>query len=328
MKKKITWKGTWQLIKEAGNGFMDDKVLKLSASLAYYTVFSLAPMLIVIIFLAGLVWGRDAIEGTIYTQIKGFVGPDAALQIQDMIKNAFNSNKGNITAIIGFITLLVGATSVFAEIQDSVNMIWGLKPKPKKGWLKIIVNRLLSFSLVVSLGFLMLVTLVINGLLEALSKRLLSYFPDVEVILIYIFNLVISFVVISLLFALIFKLLPDAKIKWKDVMIGAMSTAVLFMLGKFAITFYIGSSNIGSTYGTAGSLVVILIWIYYSAVILYFGAEFTKAYAAHFGTKIYPNTYAVWIKQVEVEEGRKTLKTQEQHKKEENENTDETIKVK
>jgi len=328
MKKKLTLKGTWQLIKEAGNSFWDDRVLKLSASLAYYTVFSLAPMLIVIIFLCGLVWGRDAIEGTIYGQIKGFVGPDAAFQLQEMIKNAFTSNKSNITAIVGFATLLVGTTSVFAEIQDSINMIWGLKPKPKKGWLKILLNRLLSFSLVVSLGFLMLVTLVINGLLEALSNRLFIIFPDITVIVVYIFNLILSFVVISLLFALIFKLLPDAKIKWKDVMIGAMATAVLFMAGKFAITFYIGSSNIGSTYGTAGSLVVILIWIYYSAIILYYGAEFTKVYALHYGSKIYPSPYAVWIKQVEVEEGRKTLKQEEEKKKIENEITDETIKVK
>lgn len=327
MKKKLTLKGTWQLIKQAGNDFWDDRVLKLSAALAYYTVFSLAPMLIVIIFLCGLVWGRDAIEGTIYGQIKGFVGPDAALQLQDMIKNAFTSGKSNITATVGFVTLLVGATSVFAEIQDSINMIWGLKPKPKKGWLKIILNRLLSFSMVVSLGFLMLVTLVINGLLEALSNRLLLIFPDITVIVIYIFNLIITFVVISLLFGLIYKLLPDAKIKWKDVIIGAMSTAVLFMLGKFAITFYIGSSNIGSTYGTAGSLVVILIWIYYSSIILFYGAEFTKVYAAQYGSKIYPDTYAVWIKQIEVEDGRKTLKQEEGKKKIENDTTDDSVKV-
>ena len=313
MKKKLTLKGVWQLIKEAGSGFWDDRVLKLSASLAYYTVFSLAPMLIVIIFLCGLFWGRDAIEGTIYGQIKGFVGPDAAFQLQEMIKNAFKSNKGSITAIVGFATLLVGTTSVFAEIQDSINMIWGLKPKPKKGWLKILVNRLLSFSLVVSLGFLMLVSLIINGLLEAFSNRLLKMFPDLTLIVVYIFNLIITFGVISLLFALIFKLLPDAKIKWKDVIIGAMVTAVLFMIGKFGITFYIGSSSIGTTYGTAGSLVVILIWIYYSAIILYFGAEFTKVYALHYGSKIYPDTYAVWIKQVEVEDGRKTLKEEEEN---------------
>jgi membrane protein len=153
-------------------------------------------------------------------------------------------------------------------------------------------------------------------------------FPDLTLIMIYIFNLVITFGVISLLFALIFKLLPDAKIKWKDVIIGAMVTAVLFMIGKFGITFYIGSSSIGTTYGTAGSLVVILIWIYYSAIILYFGAEFTKVYALHYGSKIYPSTYAVWIKQVEVEDGRKTLKEEEEKKKMENDITDDTIKVK
>jgi len=328
MKKKLTLKGVWQIIKEAGEGFYDDKVMKLSGSLAYYTLFSLGPMLIVIIFFCSLFWGRDAIEGTIYGQIKGFVGPDAAMQLQNMIKNAIVSNKGNVAATIGIITLIIGATSVFAEIQDSINTIWGLKPKPKKGWLKMLLNRILSFSIVVSLGFLMLVSLIINGLLEAFSNRLLRMFPDLTVIVFYIINLIITFAVISLLFALIFKLLPDAKIRWKDVIIGAMVTAVLFMIGKFGITFYIGSSSIGTTYGTAGSLVVILIWIYYSAIILYFGAEFTKVYARDYGSRIYPDTYAVWIKHVEVEEGRKTLKQEEQHKKEENDRTDDTIKVK
>jgi membrane protein len=311
MKKKLTLKGVWRLIKEAGTGFMDDKVLKLSGSLAYLTVFSIGPLIIVVIFVADLVWGRAAIEGTIYNQLKGLLGADASVQIQDIIKNAAVSNKGTLAAIIGIITLLFSSTAVFAEIQDSINTIWNLKPKPKKGWLKMIMNRLLSFSIIVSLGFLLLVSLIINGLIEAMSRRLILMFPDIAVAIIYILNLVITFAVISFLFGIIFKVLPDAKIRWKDVLTGSMVTAVLFMLGKFAITFYIGSSNITSTYGAAGSLVILLLWVYYSSLILYFGAEFTKAYASTYGGRIYPNNYAVWIKQVEVEQEGGSLQQQD-----------------
>jgi membrane protein len=270
MKKKITGKGIWQILKASFKGFVDDKVIKLSGSLAYFTVFSMGPMLIVIIFFADLFWGREAIEGTIYGQLKGFVGSDAAAQLQDIIKKASLSNKSTITAIIGSIMLLIGATTVFAEIQDSINTIWNLKAKPKTNWLKLVIDRILSFSVVVSLGFLLLVSLVINGIMEALSNRLLTMFPDITVILLYIFNIVLTFIVTSSLFAIIFKVLPDAKIKWKDVLMGAMVTAVLFMLGKFGISFYIGSSNVDNVYGTAGSLVVILLWVYFSSIILYF----------------------------------------------------------
>jgi membrane protein len=328
MAKKITWKGILGLLKDTFTGFVDDKVVKLSGALAYFTVFSIGPMLIVIIFFADIFYGRAAIEGTVFSQIKGLVGASVALQIQETIKSASLSGKGTITGIFGVITLLVGATTVFAEIQDSINTIWGLKPKPKKGWVKMLINRLLSFSIVVSLGFLLLVSLIITGLVEALSDHLVKVFPDLAVLVIYVLNLLVTFGVVTLLFAIIFKALPDAKIKWRDVITGAMVTAVLFMVGKFAITFYIGSSNVSTAYGTAGSLVILLLWIYYSSIILYFGAEFTKAYATTYGSLIQPNQYAVWVKQVEVETGTGSLKHNEQKKKEENEATGDDIKVK
>jgi membrane protein len=327
MKKKITLKAIWQMLKDAFIGFDNNKVFKLSGSLAYFTIFSIGPMLLVMIFLADVFYGREAVEGTIYGQIKGFVGPAAAVQIQEIIKNATLSGRSVFTAIIGSITLLIGATTVFAEIQDSVNTIWNLKAKPKKGWLKIILNRLLSFSMVVGLGFVLVVSLIVNGLIEGLMDRLQANFPELTVVLIYIFNIIITFSVITILFAVIFKVLPDAKIKWRDVIVGAMTTAILFMLGKFGITFYIGRFDIGSAYGTAGSLVILLLWVYYSSVILYFGAEFTKAYAAHFGQRIYPSQYAVWVKHVEVEEENGTLKQLEQQKKIENEKTGDDVKV-
>jgi membrane protein len=328
MAKKLTWKGIWGLLKDTFRGCSDDKIVKLSGALAYFTVFSIGPMLIVIIFFADIFYGRAAIEGTVFSQIKNLVGSAAAAQIQETIKSASLSGKGTITGTFGLITLLIGATTVFSEIQDSINTIWGLKPKPKKGWMKMLFDRVLSFSIVVSLGFLLLVSLVITGLVEALSQHLVKVFPDITVVVIYILNLLITLVVVSLLFAIIFKILPDAKIKWRDVITGAMVTAVLFMMGKFAITFYIGSSNVSSAYGTAGSLVIILLWIYYSSLILYFGAEFTKAYATTYGGLIQPNDYAVWIKQVEIETGTGSLKQNEQKKKEENEATGDDVKVK
>lgn len=308
---KVTFKGLWQILKESFKGFGNDKIAKLSASLAYYTVFSMAPLLVVVIYFCSIFFGREAIEGTIYNQLAGFVGSDAALQLQDIIRNAAISDQGTLPAVIGIITLVVGATTVFIEIQDSINFIWGIKPKPKKGWLKMLTNRLLSMSMILTLGFLLLVSLGVTALIEGIGNRLKAAFPDVTVVIIYIINLAISFLVITGLFSLIFKVLPDAKIKWKDVIGGAIATAVLFMIGKFAISFYIGTSNVGSTYGTAGSIVVMLLWVYYSSIILYFGAEFTKAYAVKYGAAIHPNDYAVTTKQVEVETGKKTIQEKE-----------------
>jgi membrane protein len=327
MSKKFTPKGIFGLLKTTFNDFVDDRVAKLSAALAYYTVFSIGPVIIMVVYLAGLLYGREAIQGSIFAELRGLIGAAPAAQIQDMIKNAALNKGGGFAAIIGGITLLIGATTVFAEIQDSINMIWGLKPKPKKGWLKMILNRLLSFSVIISLGFILLVSLILNGLIESLMDRLKTVFPETTVVVLYIINLSVTFLVISTLFGVIFKVLPDAIIKWKDVIVGSMVTAILFMIGKFGITFYIGSSDVGSTYGAAGSLVVLLLWVYYSAIILYFGAEFTKTYAAEYGSHIQPSHYAVWVKNVEVEQEGGSLKEVVEEKKDENENTGDHVKV-
>lgn len=311
MAKKITFKGLIEVFKCSFTGFVDDKVTKLSGSLAYYMVFSMAPLIIIIISLCGIFLGREAVEGKIYDQLSDFVGSDTAVQMQAIIKNASLAGKSHIAGIIGGITLLVGATTVFAEIQDSINGIWGLKPKPKRGWLKMLQNRFLSFSVIISLGFLLLVSLGVSSIIDGFSARLQDQFPGVTVVVFYIINLAITLAVTTLIFGVIFKVLPDADIKWKDVIAGAITTAVLFMLGKLGISFYISKSNIGSTYGTAGSLVVLLLWVYYSAIILYFGAEFTKAYAIKFGGHIYPNHYAVTTKTVEVETGRESIQSKE-----------------
>lgn len=311
MKKKLSGKAIWQMLKQSGKGFIDDKVPKLSGSLAYYTVFSFGPLLIVIIFLSGIFLGQEAAEGKIYEQLEGFLGKDTATQLQEIIRKASISGKGTVAAIIGFVTLLIGATTVFAEIQDSINTIWGLKPKPKKGWLKMVKNRILSFSVIASLGFLLVVSLALSTVIDFLSDQLQSVFPDTAVIVFYIINQIITLLVVALIFGVVFKVLPDAKIQWKDVMAGALVTALLFMAGKFAISLYISKAAVGSTYGSAGSLVILLVWTYYSSLILYFGAEFTKSYALLFGSPIHPNDYAVTTKQVEVETGKKTVQEKE-----------------
>lgn len=311
MSKKVSFKGVIEVVKNSFSGFSNDKVTKLSASLAYYTIFSMAPLLIVIISLCGLFFGREAVEGKIYGELAGFVGSDTAAQLQEIIKNASIQGKGYLAVIIGAITLLIGATTVFAEIQDSINMIWGLKPKPKRGWLKLLKNRVLSFSVIISLGFLLLVSLAVTSIIDGFSDRLKAHFPDVAVVVFYIINIVITLSIVTLIFGVIFKVLPDARIKWKDVLAGALTTALLFMLGKFAISFYISKSNVGSTYGAAGSLVILLLWIYYSSIILYFGSEFTKAYAIKYGSEIHPDQYAVTTKMVEVETGNESIQSKE-----------------
>jgi membrane protein len=293
----------WNIIRQSFSDFFESRILKLSAALAYYTVFSLPGLLIIIIWFSDIFYGQEAVEGKVYGQITRLVGSEAAVQIQQTIRNAFMSGESGFATAVGLSTLNIGATSVFGEVQDSINQIWRLKSKPKKGmgWLKLLINRLLSFSMILSLGFLLLVSLVINSLMDIFIERLTRIFPETEIVIAYLFNMVLSFIITSSLFGLIFKVLPDAKIKWKDVRAGAFATAVLFMIGKFLIGLYLGQNRMSSAYGAAGSIIVVLLWVYYSAIILYFGALFTRAYAIHTGSQIYPNNYAVWVEQVEVQ---------------------------
>jgi membrane protein len=302
LKQYLTWqalKNGFTILKAAGSGFMNDMALKYSASLAYYTIFSLAPLLLLLISLAGIFLGKDAIQGKVFAEINGFVGNNAAKQIQDLITHLQLSGKSTISVIIGVITLVIGATTVFGEIQESINIIWEVKTKPKKAWLKLIQDRVLSGSLIITLGFLLLVSLIINGALLAVSDKLKTFLPDITVLFFNIINIVISFVIITVLFAVIFKILPDVKISWRDVRSGAIFTTVLFMLGRLVIGIYIGMSASSSTYGAAGSLMALLLWVYYTAVILYFGAEFTKAYADFYGKRIQPADFAVHVEQKE-----------------------------
>jgi membrane protein len=299
MNKKLH--GWFGIIKETGEEFINNSGLKHSAALAYYTVFSLAPMLVVIIWLGSRVFGQEAVEGQIFGEIRGFVGDNAAMQIQEMIRHVSENEDGTLASVIGGITLIIGATVVFIEIQDTLNIIWGVKPKPKSGLLKLLVNRLLSFSMVIGIGFLMLVSLVISAFLASLSGIIQNFLPEIYFKISLVLNYALTFLIITALFVFIFKFLPDAKIRWKDVISGALATSILFIIGKFGISLYLGFSDVASAYGAAGSLIVILAWVYYSSIILFFGAEFTQVYAKYKGKRIIPAEYAVLVERKEVE---------------------------
>jgi membrane protein len=292
----------WLVLRQAFSEFSDDHGMKFSAALSYYTIFSLGPVLIIVMSLAGIFFGKEAVQGQIYYQINGLVGNQAALQIQEIIQNIEKSHQSTVGAVIGLIILLFGATGVFTEIQDSINYIWSVKAKPRRGWLKLILNRLLSFSLIVSLGFLLMVSLAVHAIVDIVFEKLTRIFDDATVYLFFIVNYLILFCVICVLFAIIFKVLPDAHIRWRDSFIGAAFTTVLFLVGKFLIGFYLGTSEVGVTYGAAASIVIILLWVYYTSIILYFGAEFTKVYTLNFGKGITPDDTAVFIIKQEVKE--------------------------
>lgn len=295
MNIKGTAKKTWRLLKSTFQEFNDDNAIKLSASLSYYTIFSIAPLSLIILSVCGFFFGKEAVAGEFYGQINNLVGSKAATQIQETMKNMELENNNTFAMIFGIVVLLIGASGVFAEIQSSINYIWGLRAKPNRGFKKFVKNRLMSFSMIGVIGFLLLVSLTANTVMDLLNEQLKALFADATVYLFYVLNFVVVFVIITMLFSIIFRTLPDGKLAWKDTLVGSATTAVLFMIGKFAISIYLGSSTVATAYGAAGSIIIILVWVYYSAIILYFGAEFTKVYAYSYGDKIIPNSYAVEI---------------------------------
>ncbi len=303
----VRLKNYLEILKDTFNGFLEDRGLKLSAALAYYTIFSLAPMIIILMSVADIFYRKEALQGEVFAQLNGFVGADAAKQVQDTLQKLAFSGKSGIAIVTGVITLLIGATGVFVEIQDSINQIWRVKAVPKKGWVKFIFDRFLSLSMVAALGFLLIVSLLINSVVLILSQKLGAYLPDATLIFVDVINLVITFGVLVSLFAIIYKVLPDAQIPWRDVIAGSIFTAVLFLLGKYLIGLYIAFTAVASIYGAAGTVVVIAVWVYYSAAILFFGAEFTRAFAKFKGEEIKPSKFAVSIKQVEIEQGKKPV---------------------
>lgn len=270
----------FRLFKKAITLFNHCNGLKLSASLSYYTVFSIGPFLIILISLAGLFFGKQAVEGKVYGEISGLIGTATAMQVQEIIGNIEKSNHGTIGSIIGFIVLIIGASAVFSELQDSINFIWSTRPKPSKGWSKLIIRKLMSFSLLLGMAFILMASLFINVLTDILNDTIKSHFPASIVKSFFLINNTVILFVVGLLFTLIFKILPNLRIRWKDAILGALFTSILFLIGKFIIGFYLGNSKIGITYGAAASIVILMLWVYYSAIILYFGACFTRVYSA------------------------------------------------
>ncbi|MGJ1284823.1 YihY/virulence factor BrkB family protein [Sphingobacterium spiritivorum] len=288
------------------NGFLDDKCMKMSASLAYYTVFSIGPLIIIIIWCIGFFYGTqlDGPTGArdeVFKEFSELFGKDVAVQVQSTIQKISFENRSNIGIIVGIVTLIITSTTIFVDIQDSINTIWKVKAKAKKGWLKLIINRLISFSMVLGLGFLLIASLMINGIIVALTNYFGQYFENISLPMLDWINTGITFTVITALFGFIFSFLPDAKVRFRDILGGAIFTALLFMFGRYAISLYITQSATASAYGAAGSIIVLLGWVYYSSAILYFGAEFTKEIAIRYGKGIRPTSFAVLVKQTELE---------------------------
>jgi membrane protein len=280
----------WSLTKQTFSEWWEDNVSRLSAALAYYTVFAIAPLLVIAIAITGFVFGRDAAQGVVYDQSKQMLGDAAAKALQNMIKNAGETGSGLFATILGIILLIYAATNVFASLQDSLNTIWEVKPSPNAGWWTTVRNRLLSFGMVVGIAFLLMVSLILSAVIAAAIKFVGM---SGQGWLWQVANFLVFIPVACLLFAMIFKVLPDVKIAWGEVWIGAAVTAVLFAIGKVLIGFYLGQGSVTSVYGAAGSLVVLLIWVYYSAQIVFLGAEFTQVYARRTGSSLEPAREAV-----------------------------------
>ena len=264
-----------------------------SAVIAYYAIFSMPGLLVIVISVGSLFFKRDVITWQLYTQISSIMGVETARQVQDMIITISQTHKSVLATIIGLITVLLGATGVFVELQKALNVIWEVKAKPRRAVFTLISTRLFSFGLILSVGILLLISLTITTIIAVMSDWVMNHWPNIVLIIFYVLNFIISFVVVMLLFALLFKILPDVKIQWKYLWWGSILTAFLFILGKTAIGFYLGKTNPGSAYGAAGSIVLVLLWVSYSSMILFYGAESTRAYADYFNGKVSPTEVAV-----------------------------------
>lgn len=294
-----------KIMKETFQGFIDDNVMRLSASLAYATLFSIIPLLS-LLFTIGILLNTDLTKD-LYDQLEPIVGSKVIEALQSMMANAEKTESFSFATLVSVGVSIFGATTVFAEIQSSLNTIWGIKAVPKKSWLKYIKNRLLSFSVIIVFAFILLVTFTISNIIMELSNRFITNYPEVAESLIKVIGLIINIGVTTVIFALLFKVLPDAKIKIRDVFIGALVTTILLLIGQWAISFYISFANIETVYGAAAFMAIFITWIYYSAIIIYTGAEFTKAWADELGGKIFPDEYAVATKVIEIHEENKPV---------------------
>lgn len=301
-KKKLTPSRLFKILKDTVVGFLDDNVTRLSASLAYATLFSIIPFLSLLVTI-GVFFHTD-LANQLYAQLEPIVGEKVTESLHAILESAEKTDSSGFATIISLGISIFGATTVFAEIQSSLNTIWGIKAVPKKSWLKYLKNRLLSFSIILVFAFILLITFSITNIIADLSERFINGNPDVAESLVNVVGIIINIVVTSLIFTLIYKILPDARIKSKDVFVGAFVTTILLLVGQWGISLYIGIANVGNVYGAAAFMVVFITWIYYSAIIIYIGAEFTQAWANEMGSKIIPDEYAVATRVVEIREER------------------------
>ena len=298
----------WITFKTALKTFIAENYIRYSASLSYYTIFSLAPLLIITISLCGYFFGRQAMEGKIFSEIHTLVGDVAATQIQQMLQHVVSAHGSFVAKAVGIIAMVFGITGVFSEVQDSINSIWKLKTKPKLNWKKYLINRIISFVIFSFIGFMLVLSLFINWVIDSFGNYLGQFFAGASVYMVFAINRIIIIAIVAILFTFLFKYLPDGKVKWKDAMLGAIFTSILFMLGKAVIGYYLVHTHMASVYGAAGGLVVLLLWIYYSSVILYFGATFTEVYAYLYGGKIIPGSYAVLLETKEIKPGKSRVR--------------------
>ncbi len=290
--KKFSWKELPSLIKETYKEWNDGDPWRQSAVVSYYAIFSLPALLIIVITVAGSIFGEDAVEGKVSSEIGNMIGPDAAVEVETMISNAYQHENSVLATIIGIATLLFGATGVFYQLQQSLNNIWEVAPDKNAGIKKLVKDRVSSFGIILVIGFLLLISLVLTAALTALSDFIMQYLPSYLLYVFYVAEFLLSFGIITLLFAMIYKILPDVEMEWKTVWVGAAVTAILFIIGKFGLGIYFGKANPGSAYGAAGSLILILLWTSYSCLILFFGAEFTQVYARRYGHWVQASDHA------------------------------------
>jgi len=291
----------WEISKKTIVAWNKADPFRQGAIISYYAIFSIPALLVIIITAAGYFFGKEAVSGEISNQVTAAMGADTAKQLEEIVANASESKNSVLAAIIGVITLLVGATGVFVQLQKSLDLIWEVEVKAEKAWLKSLKDRVFSFGLIMSIGFLLLISLLISAGLSAFSEWIKASMPDFMMVVFRLISFVVNFAVITVLFALMFRILPDAKVRWKDVWLGAMITALLFIAGKFALGLYFGKANPGSAYGAAGSIVLLMLWVNYSSMIVFLGAEYTKQFALHFGRDIEPAKDAVRIEGSEKE---------------------------
>jgi membrane protein len=278
----------WQFVKTTINEWVEAEPFQLAAALSYYTLFSLAPLLLIAIGVAGLVFGREAAQNQIVESLQGMIGQDSAQSVQEMIQASNEKPKtGVLSTIIGFVALLFGAGGVVGQLQTSLNKVWEVTPKPGQGIWGFLRQRFFSFAMVLAIGFLLLVSLVVTAVLSSFTSMLSSFLGDATFVA-HAIDILVSFGFVTLLFALIYKYVPDVEIQWRDVWVGAALTSILFTIGKYLIGLYIGTSGVSSTFGAAGSLITILVWVYYSSLIFFLGAEFTRVYATQYGSGVAP----------------------------------------